>query len=154
MTAENPCQNNHEFILYNSYAVFINFKYIHVLHKFIKSFFKLKCVNGRVRIFKCVDGSVRIFKCVDGRVRIFKCVNGSVRIFKCVNGSVRILIKHCFVGLWHRTGWTCEPCNCNGYSYECNSFSGKCKNCAYDTACDKCDCCADGFYGQPGTCSF
>ena len=57
--------------------------------------------------------------------------------------------EECRAGMWHKHGWGCERCECNGYSYNCHSFTGECRDCPYDTACHNCDCCAEGFYGKP-----
>ncbi|KAL5268902.1 hypothetical protein ACHWQZ_G002660 [Mnemiopsis leidyi] len=72
-----------------------------------------------------------------------------VEVCSCPSPYTGTSCQRCKPGLWHKHGWECERCECNNYSYTCNSFTGKCDNCAYDTACHNCDCCADGFYGKP-----
>ncbi|KAM8811022.1 laminin subunit alpha-3 [Eudromia elegans] len=42
----------------------------------------------------------------------------------------------------------CVPCNCNGNSNRCLDGSGKCINCQYNTAGDKCERCKDGYFGD------
>lgn len=72
-----------------------------------------------------------------------------VEVCSCPSPYTGTSCQRCKPGLWHKHGWECERCECNNYSYTCDSFTGKCDNCAYDTACHNCDCCADGFYGKP-----
>uniref|UniRef100_A0A8C6ZTL4 Laminin subunit alpha 3 n=1 Tax=Nothoprocta perdicaria TaxID=30464 RepID=A0A8C6ZTL4_NOTPE len=42
----------------------------------------------------------------------------------------------------------CVPCNCNGNSNSCLDGSGKCINCQYNTAGEKCERCKDGYFGD------
>uniref|UniRef100_A0AAV2JTK7 Laminin subunit alpha-3-like n=1 Tax=Knipowitschia caucasica TaxID=637954 RepID=A0AAV2JTK7_KNICA len=43
----------------------------------------------------------------------------------------------------------CLPCRCNGLATECEDGTGKCLNCQYNTAGDRCDSCKEGYYGNP-----
>uniref|UniRef100_A0A8C4UMY3 Laminin subunit alpha 3 n=1 Tax=Falco tinnunculus TaxID=100819 RepID=A0A8C4UMY3_FALTI len=42
----------------------------------------------------------------------------------------------------------CVPCNCNGNSNRCQDGTGKCINCQYHTAGEKCERCEDGYFGD------
>ncbi|XP_075350602.1 laminin subunit alpha-3 [Mycteria americana] len=42
----------------------------------------------------------------------------------------------------------CLPCNCNGNSNRCQDGTGKCINCQYNTAGEKCERCKDGYFGD------
>ncbi|XP_075600356.1 laminin subunit alpha-3 [Balearica regulorum gibbericeps] len=42
----------------------------------------------------------------------------------------------------------CVPCNCNGNSNRCQDGTGKCINCQYNTAGEKCERCKDGYFGD------
>ncbi|NWT47124.1 LAMA3 protein, partial [Chroicocephalus maculipennis] len=42
----------------------------------------------------------------------------------------------------------CVPCNCNGNSNRCQDGDGKCINCQYNTAGEKCERCKDGYFGD------
>uniref|UniRef100_A0A8C3D1F8 Laminin subunit alpha 3 n=1 Tax=Cairina moschata TaxID=8855 RepID=A0A8C3D1F8_CAIMO len=42
----------------------------------------------------------------------------------------------------------CVPCNCNGNSNRCQDGTGKCFNCQYNTAGEKCERCKDGYFGD------
>ncbi|XP_072282815.1 basement membrane-specific heparan sulfate proteoglycan core protein, partial [Pyxicephalus adspersus] len=44
---------------------------------------------------------------------------------------------------------TCERCQCNGHSTECDGETGECLNCQHNTEGPKCDRCRPGFYGDP-----
>uniref|UniRef100_A0A8B9S4G7 Laminin subunit alpha 3 n=1 Tax=Apteryx owenii TaxID=8824 RepID=A0A8B9S4G7_APTOW len=62
------------------------------------------------------------------------------------------LRQECGLGFYHEnkglfTG-RCVPCNCNGNSNRCQDGSGKCINCQYNTAGEKCERCKDGYFGD------
>nr|XP_696031.6 laminin subunit alpha-3 [Danio rerio] len=40
----------------------------------------------------------------------------------------------------------CVPCSCNGHSNECEENTGRCLNCADNTAGQRCELCKEGFY--------
>ncbi|XP_008941260.1 PREDICTED: laminin subunit alpha-3, partial [Merops nubicus] len=42
----------------------------------------------------------------------------------------------------------CLPCNCHGNSNSCQDGTGKCINCQYNTAGEKCERCKDGYFGD------
>ncbi|KFW82196.1 Laminin subunit alpha-3, partial [Phalacrocorax carbo] len=42
----------------------------------------------------------------------------------------------------------CVPCNCNGNSNRCQDGTGKCINCLYNSAGEKCERCKDGYFGD------
>uniref|UniRef100_A0A8C9N951 Laminin subunit alpha 3 n=1 Tax=Serinus canaria TaxID=9135 RepID=A0A8C9N951_SERCA len=42
----------------------------------------------------------------------------------------------------------CVPCNCNGNSNRCQDGTGKCIDCQYNTAGEKCEHCKDGYFGD------
>ncbi|XP_041129698.1 basement membrane-specific heparan sulfate proteoglycan core protein-like isoform X5 [Polyodon spathula] len=61
--------------------------------------------------------------------------------------------QDCDVG-YVRTGsglylGTCERCNCNGHSSECDLETGECQQCQHNTAGPHCEICKPGFYGDP-----
>jgi len=51
-------------------------------------------------------------------------------------------------------GGTCKPCNCNGnldsnlLIEACDTLTGECKNCMFNTGGKNCEKCADGYYGD------
>ncbi|CAB1326313.1 unnamed protein product, partial [Coregonus sp. 'balchen'] len=42
----------------------------------------------------------------------------------------------------------CVPCSCNGLANECDERTGRCLNCQYSTAGDRCERCKEGYYGD------
>ncbi|XP_064363379.1 laminin subunit alpha-3 isoform X2 [Dromaius novaehollandiae] len=60
--------------------------------------------------------------------------------------------QECSLGFYRETmglfTGRCVPCNCNGNSNRCQDGSGKCINCQYNTAGEKCERCKDGYFGD------
>jgi len=51
------------------------------------------------------------------------------------------------------TGGSCQQCNCNNNvditkAGNCDSHTGKCMQCLFDTEGDNCEMCRSGFYGD------
>ncbi|XP_077565304.1 basement membrane-specific heparan sulfate proteoglycan core protein isoform X7 [Stigmatopora nigra] len=44
---------------------------------------------------------------------------------------------------------TCERCDCNGYTSECDPESGRCLQCQHNTDGPRCERCQPGYYGNP-----
>uniref|UniRef100_A0A663MDS5 Laminin subunit alpha 3 n=1 Tax=Athene cunicularia TaxID=194338 RepID=A0A663MDS5_ATHCN len=60
--------------------------------------------------------------------------------------------QECGLGFYHDNkglfNGRCVPCNCNGNSNRCQDGTGKCFNCQYNTAGEKCERCKDGYFGD------
>ncbi|XP_056009495.1 basement membrane-specific heparan sulfate proteoglycan core protein-like isoform X3 [Ostrea edulis] len=71
---------------------------------------------------------------------------------QCPRGYKGLSCEDCDVG-YTRSGsgtylGTCEPCQCNGHSSECDPDTGRCRNCQHNTDGEQCERCATGFYGD------
>ncbi|XP_009072322.1 PREDICTED: laminin subunit alpha-3, partial [Acanthisitta chloris] len=60
--------------------------------------------------------------------------------------------QECGLGFYRETkgffAGRCVPCNCNGNANRCQDGTGKCINCQYNTAGEKCERCKDGYFGD------
>ncbi|XP_055508928.1 laminin subunit beta-4 [Leucoraja erinacea] len=65
----------------------------------------------------------------------------------CHRNIVDRTCDRCLPG--HHVFPSCLPCQCNGYSEYCDSWTGVCQNCRAFTSGNNCERCADGFYGNP-----
>uniref|UniRef100_A0A8C1IXI9 Laminin subunit alpha 2 n=1 Tax=Cyprinus carpio TaxID=7962 RepID=A0A8C1IXI9_CYPCA len=65
---------------------------------------------------------------------------------ECAAGFYRLSVHA--GGAASRAGFgTCVRCQCNGHSDSCDPETAVCQNCQHNTAGDKCERCAAGFYG-------
>nr|CAH7733355.1 unnamed protein product [Callosobruchus chinensis] len=73
----------------------------------------------------------------------------------CPPGYTGLSCEDCDVGYSRTTKGlylgTCEQCNCNGHSNECDAESGICLNCRDHTTGDNCELCLPGYEGSPTT---
>ncbi|XP_061163155.1 basement membrane-specific heparan sulfate proteoglycan core protein-like [Saccostrea echinata] len=71
---------------------------------------------------------------------------------QCPRGYKGLSCEDCDVGYTRRGDGiylgTCEPCQCNGHSSECDPDTGRCRNCQHNTDGEQCGRCATGFYGD------
>uniref|UniRef100_A0A1I8HYC8 CCHC-type domain-containing protein n=1 Tax=Macrostomum lignano TaxID=282301 RepID=A0A1I8HYC8_9PLAT len=82
---------------------------------------------------------------------------GSARDYICENcaeGHTGAHCEQCRVGYYGnpRAGQGCKPCNCSNNSQPgvvdtCDTVSGRCKACSFNTEGERCETCQDGFYG-------
>ncbi|XP_039586057.1 laminin subunit alpha-3-like isoform X1 [Passer montanus] len=60
--------------------------------------------------------------------------------------------QECSIGFYRENkgifAGRCVPCNCNGNSNRCQDGTGKCIDCQYNTAGEKCEHCKDGYFGD------
>uniref|UniRef100_A0A8C3XFQ3 Laminin subunit alpha 3 n=1 Tax=Cyanoderma ruficeps TaxID=181631 RepID=A0A8C3XFQ3_9PASS len=61
-------------------------------------------------------------------------------------------VQECSTGFYRENkglfAGRCVPCNCNGNSNRCQDGTGKCIDCQYNTAGEKCEHCKDGYFGD------
>ncbi|KAK7791103.1 hypothetical protein R5R35_012915 [Gryllus longicercus] len=76
----------------------------------------------------------------------------------CPQGYRGLSCHDCDVGYTRTDGGlylgTCEPCNCSGFSEDCDPETGVCTNCRDNTAGPQCESCAGGYTKQDGRCIY
>ena len=73
----------------------------------------------------------------------------SVENCTCPQNFTGLSCELCAAGYTRTSSGTCEPCECNGFSSNCDPESGECIDCSENTAGSSCEACATGFYGDP-----
>uniref|UniRef100_A0A8U7MLV1 Laminin subunit alpha 3 n=1 Tax=Corvus moneduloides TaxID=1196302 RepID=A0A8U7MLV1_CORMO len=63
-----------------------------------------------------------------------------------------LAVQECSIGFYRENkglfAGRCVPCSCNGNSNRCQDGTGKCIDCQYNTAGEKCEHCKDGYFGD------
>uniref|UniRef100_A0A8C9N7H9 Laminin subunit alpha 3 n=1 Tax=Serinus canaria TaxID=9135 RepID=A0A8C9N7H9_SERCA len=76
----------------------------------------------------------------------------SVETCACPPGYAGDSCQECGIGFYRENqgifAGRCVPCNCNGNSNRCQDGTGKCIDCQYNTAGEKCEHCKDGYFGD------
>ena len=73
----------------------------------------------------------------------------SVEDCECPMNYTGLSCEQCSPGFTRTPFGTCELCQCNGRSIDCNSVTGECLNCSNSTAGRSCDICRNGTFGDP-----
>ncbi|XP_031359594.2 laminin subunit alpha-3 [Lonchura striata] len=76
----------------------------------------------------------------------------SVEVCACPPEYAGDSCQECGIGFYRENkgifAGRCVPCNCNGNSNRCQDGTGKCIDCQYNTAGEKCEHCKDGYFGD------
>lgn len=73
----------------------------------------------------------------------------SVEMCTCPVNYTGLSCEQCSPGYTRTPAGTCELCQCNGRSSDCDPVTGDCQNCSESTAGPSCDVCARGMFGDP-----
>ena len=68
---------------------------------------------------------------------------------ECPINYTGLSCEECYPGYTRSFFGTCELCQCNGFSINCDPDTGECLNCSGSTAGQFCDICKRGTYGDP-----
>ena len=74
---------------------------------------------------------------------------GWVESCECPQGYAGLSCEQCAQGYTRTTSNACEPCQCNGFSVDCDPETGVCINCTQSTAGSSCELCQSGTFGDP-----
>lgn len=67
----------------------------------------------------------------------------------CPLGYSGLSCEQCAPGFTKTAPDICEPCQCNGFSVDCDPDTGICTNCTQSTEGSSCEACRQGHYGDP-----